>query len=109
MLRSLIIYLKGMRRMMFQLSGFYYRGFGFKVRIISSSNIFAENGFNGIPEGCCMRDSLGFGISVSLVLCLWVLASLPGRDFEIKDPSNAKALNTTLESLSPKSLNCRLP
>ena len=28
MLGSLIIYLKGMRRMMFQLSGFYYRGLG---------------------------------------------------------------------------------
>ena len=26
MLGSLILYLKGMRRMMFQLSGFYYRG-----------------------------------------------------------------------------------
>ena len=33
MLGSLIIFLKGMRRMMFQLSGFYYRvsGLGLKV------------------------------------------------------------------------------
>ena len=83
---------------MFQLSGFYYRGFGFKVRVISSSNICAENGFNGIPEGCCMRDSLGFGISVCLVPCLWVLVSLPGRDLEIKDPSNANALNKSRTS-----------
>ena len=35
-LGSLILYLKGMRRMMFQLSGFYYKGLrvkgsGFKV------------------------------------------------------------------------------
>ena len=33
MLGSLILYLKGMRRMMFQLSGFYYRvqeGLGFE-------------------------------------------------------------------------------
>ena len=28
MLGSLIIYLKGMRRMMFQLSGFHYKGIG---------------------------------------------------------------------------------
>ena len=27
---SLILYLKGMRRMMFQLSGFYSRGLGFE-------------------------------------------------------------------------------
>ena len=27
MLGSLVLYLKGMRRMMFQLSGFYYKGF----------------------------------------------------------------------------------
>ena len=31
MLGSLILYLKGMRRMMFQLSGFYSRGLGLKV------------------------------------------------------------------------------
>ena len=30
MLGSLIIFLTGMRRMMFQLSGFDYRGLGFK-------------------------------------------------------------------------------
>ena len=30
-LGSLILYLKGMRKMMFQLSGFYYRFFGVKV------------------------------------------------------------------------------
>ena len=28
---SLILYLKGMRRMMFQLSGFYYKIFGFRA------------------------------------------------------------------------------
>ena len=31
MLGSLILYIKGMRILMFQLSGFYYRGLGFRV------------------------------------------------------------------------------
>ena len=31
MLGSLILYIKGMRILMFQLSGFYYRGLGIRV------------------------------------------------------------------------------
>ena len=50
MLGSLIIYLKGMRRMMFQLSGFYYKACGFRVWGLNVAKALSPKALNTISS-----------------------------------------------------------
>ena len=49
MLGSLILYLKGMRIVMFQLSGFYYKPLGFRV---SRFRLLSEQALSEELEAC---------------------------------------------------------
>ena len=56
MLGSLILYLKGMRIVMFQLSGFYYKPLGFRV---SRFRLLSEQALSEELEACQASGDYG--------------------------------------------------